>query len=57
MEKLAVEKNKRVSTDRSILQQKPAFFHVDSLKRSAENNENINFSQMTRSYVLNGFWQ
>ena len=57
MEKLAVEKNKRVSTDRSILQQKPAFFHVDSLKRSVENKENINFSQMTRSYVLNGFWQ
>ena len=31
--------------------------HFDSLKRSVENNQNINFSQTTRSYILNSFWQ
>ena len=57
MEKFAVENNNRISTYRSILQQKPTFFHIDSLKRSAKDNENKNFSQTTRTYVLNGFWQ
>ena len=57
MEKSKVEKSKRISIYRSILQQKPTFFHLDSLKRSVENNQNINFSQTTRSYILNGFWQ
>ena len=55
MEKSEVEKSKRIFIYRSILQQKPTFFHLDSLKRSVENNQNINFSQTTRSYVLNGF--
>ena len=55
MEKFAVEKNKIVSIYRSILQQKPTFYHLNSLKRSVENNENINFTQNTRSYILNGF--
>ena len=55
MEKFAVEKKKRTSIYRSILQQKPTFYHLNSLKRSAENNENINFAQNTRSYILNGF--
>ena len=57
MGKFAVEKNNRISTYKGILQQKPTFFHIDSLKGSAENNENINFYQTTRSNVLNGFWQ
>ena len=34
MEKFAVGKNNRISIYRSILQQKPTFFHTDSLKRS-----------------------
>ena len=49
MEKFAAQKNKRISIYRSILQQKPTFYHLNLLKRSAENNENINFSQNTRS--------
>ena len=57
MEKFAVEKNTRISFYRSILQQKPTFYHLDSLKRSIENNQNINLSPRTRSYILNGFWQ
>ena len=56
MEKYAVEKNKRISFYRSILQLKPTFYHLNSLKRSIKNNQNINFSQNTRSYILNGFW-
>ena len=55
MEKFAAQKNKRISIYRSILQQKPTFYHLNLLRRSAENNENINFSQNTRSYILNGF--
>ena len=51
MEKFAAQKNKRISIYRNILQQKPTFYHLNSLKRSAENNENINFSQNTRSYI------
>ena len=50
-----VEKNKRILLYRSIFQQKPAFYHHNSLKRSVENNQNITFSQNTRSYILNGF--
>ena len=57
MEKFAVEKNKRILIYRSILQQKPTFYHLNLLKRSAKNNENINFSQNIRSYILNGFWK
>ena len=43
MEKFAVEKNKRTLIYRSILQQKPTFYYLNPLKRSTENNENINF--------------
>ena len=57
MGKFAAQKNKIVSIYRSILQQKPTFYHLRLLKRSAENNENINFSQNTRSYILIGFWK
>ena len=57
MEKFSLEKNTRISLYRSILQQKPTYYHLDLLKRSIENNQNINFSQTTRSYILNGFWQ
>ena len=55
MEKFVAQKNKKTSIYRSILQQKPTFYHLNLLKRSAKNNENINFSQNTRSYILNGF--
>ena len=57
MEKFAAQKNKRISIYKSILQEKPTFYHLNSLKRKAENNENINFLQNTRSYILNGFWK
>ena len=43
MEKFSVEKNDRISLYRGISQQKPTFFHLGLLKRSAENNQNINF--------------
>ena len=56
MEKFALEKNARTSLYKSILQQKPTFYHLDLLKRSVEINQNINFSQIT-SYILNGFLQ
>ena len=56
MEKFAAQKIKRISVYRNILQQKPTFHHLNSLKRSVGNNENINFSQNTRSNILNGFW-
>ena len=55
MEKIAVAKNQRLSLYRSILQQNPAIYHLDSTKRSVENH-NINFSQMTRSYISKNFW-
>ena len=55
MEKFGVEKNKRILIYRSTLHQRLTFYHFNSLKRSAENNENINFLQNTRSYILNGF--
>ena len=35
---LQAQKNKRISIYRSILQEKPAFYHLDLLKRSNENN-------------------
>ena len=57
MGKFAAQKNKIILIYRSILQQKPTFYHLSLLKRSAENNENINFSQNTRSYILIGFWE
>ena len=56
LEKDAVDKNKRISLYGSILQQKPTFYHHNSLKRSVENNQNINFSQNTKIYISNGFW-
>ena len=43
---------KIISIYRSILQQILSFYHLNSLKRSAENNENINFSQNTRIYFI-----
>ena len=49
MEKNAVLKKKRFSLLRNILFQNLTFYQIDSLKRSAENNQNINFSQTTRS--------
>ena len=55
MEKTAIAKSQRLSLYRFILQQNPAIYHLDSTKRSVENH-NINFSQMTRSYILNSFW-
>ena len=54
---LQPKKNKRISIYRSIIEQNPSFCHLNSLKRSTENNENINFSQNTRSYILNDFWK
>ena len=47
------KKNMVILLYRSILQ--PTFFHFNSLKRSLENNQIINFLQTTRSYILNGF--
>ena len=55
MENFVLEKNTGISLYRIILQQKPKFYHLDSSKRSVENNQNTNFSQTTRSYILNGF--
>ena len=55
MEKFSVEKNKRILIYRSILQQKLTFYHLSSLKRRAENNENINFLQNKSSHILKGF--
>ena len=52
MEKFSTPKNKVTSIYRSILQQNLSFYHLNSLKRSAENNENINFSQNTRIYFI-----
>ena len=57
MEKIAVEKNNRISIYRGILQQKPTFFRLGLQKRRVENNQSINFSKTTRSHILNGFWQ
>ena len=48
-------KKTRILLYRSILQQNPAFYHLDLLKRIVGHNQNINFSQKTRSYVLNVF--
>ena len=39
----AVEENKRIPLYRSILQQKPAFYQLNYLKKSVENNQKINF--------------
>lgn len=52
-----LQSKKRILIYRSILQQKLTFYHLNSLKRSAENSENINFSQNLRSYILNSFWK
>ena len=57
MEKNSAQINKRIPIYRSVLQQKPTFYHLNSLKRSIKNNENKNFSQNKRSYILNGFWK
>ena len=56
MAKFAIEKKQRIPIYRSILYQKPIFYLLNLLKRSAENN-NINFSPNTRSYILNSFWK
>ena len=55
MEKFAVKKKKRILIYRSVLQQKLPFYQLNWLKRSAENNENTNFPQNIRSYILNVF--
>ena len=52
MEKFSTPKNKVTSIYSSILQQNLSFYHLNSLKRSAENNENINFSQNSRIYFI-----
>ena len=57
MEQFSLEKSTRILPYRSILQEKLSFYHLGSLKRSVENNQNINFSEATRSYILNSFWQ
>ena len=57
MEKFAAQKIKRISIYGSIFQQKPTFYYLNSLKRSAKNNENLNFLQNKRSYILNSFWK
>ena len=54
MEKYAVEKNKRTSFYRSILQLKPTFYHLNSVKRSVKNNQNINF--FPKHYKLHFKW-
>ena len=54
-EKISVAKNQRFSLYRSILQQNPLIYHLYSTKRNVENH-NINFSQTTRSYIVNNFW-
>ena len=57
MEKRALLKNHRISLLRNIFQQRPEYYHLNSQKRSAENNKQINFAQTTRSFVLNDFWR
>ena len=57
MEKFAIKKNQRILIYRSILQQKLTFHHLNLLKRSMDNNGNINFSQNTRSYILKASWK
>ena len=57
MVKSTLLKNYRLYLLRNILLKKPAYYHIDSLKRSVKNNENVNFTRTTRSYILNGFWQ
>ena len=48
-ERKVLLKNHRLSLLRNILLQKPTYYQIDSLKRSAENNQTIKFSQTTRS--------
>ena len=50
MEKFSLENSTKISLYRSILQQKLTFYHLDLLKKNVENNQNINFSQTSRSY-------
>ena len=50
MEKNSVAKSQRLSVYRSILQQNPAIYHLDSTNRSVENH-NTNFSQTVRSNI------
>ena len=57
MEKKAVLKSHRLSLLWNILFHNPTHYQIDSLKESAEVNQNISFSQTTRSYILNGFGQ
>ena len=56
MEQFSLEKITRISLYRTILQKTLTFYHLDSLKRIVEDNQNINFSQPTRRYLLNGIW-
>ena len=57
VEKQTLLKNERLSLLRNILLHNPIYYSLNSLKRSAENNQNINFLQTTRSYILGGFWK
>ena len=41
--------------NRNILLKNPTSYQIASQKRNI--NQNINFSQMTRSYILNSFWR
>lgn len=53
VERKASLKNKRLSLIRNILLPNPTCYQISSQKRNA--NQNLNFSQTTRSYILNSF--
>ena len=55
MKKDALLKRDRLTFYPKTLLQNPMFYHLNWLKRSFENNQNMNFLQTTRSYVLNSF--
>ena len=54
-EKQVILKNERLSLLRNIMLQNPTYYSLNSLKRSVENNQNTNFLQVIRSYILGGF--
>ena len=51
---MLLKKNKRISFYRSILQLKPTFYQLNSVKRSVKNNKNINF--FPKHYKLHFKW-
>ena len=56
MEHLALQQNERLRMLRNILSQNVTYYHLNSVKRSFE-DQNINFSQTTRNYILYSFWK